>query len=227
MGRPPTGHRPDLCEPRPAAWVNRKKIQHALKGQTTLPPGVSSKAMSDSVMRVDAKAAWDAPSGLFYILGLLPRALPWAVSGQAVGLGDGAPPGDTDCRVGSTPFLQRHPGRIYPATPMTLGFDFSPRPPPPLPRQRGCPLPLRPRQRRIRCEPMATPWAVSGQAVGLGDGAPPDDTGCRVGSTPFHQRHPGRIYPATPMTLGFDFSPRPPSPPPPPAKPASPPDESS
>ena len=57
MGRPPTGQRPDLCEPRPAAWVNRKKKQHALKGQTTLPPGASSKAMSDSVMRVDGKAA--------------------------------------------------------------------------------------------------------------------------------------------------------------------------
>ena len=76
MGRPPTGQRPDLCEPRPAAWVNRKKKQHALKGQTTLPPGASSKAMSDSVMRVDAKAAWDAPSGLIYILGLFHRALP-------------------------------------------------------------------------------------------------------------------------------------------------------
>ena len=76
MGRPPTGQRPDLCEPKPAAWVNRKKKQHALKGQTTLPPGDSSKAMSDSVMRVDAKAAWVAPSGLLYILGLFPRALP-------------------------------------------------------------------------------------------------------------------------------------------------------
>ena len=76
MGRPPTGQRPDLCEPKPAAWVNRKKKQHALKGQTTLPPGASSKAMSDSLMRVDAKAAWDAPSALLYILGLFPRALP-------------------------------------------------------------------------------------------------------------------------------------------------------
>ena len=132
MGRPPTGQRPDLCEPRPAAWVNRKKKQHALKGQTTLPPGASSKAMSDSVMRVDAKAAWDAPSGLLYILGLFPRALPWAFSLCAVGAVGKIPApwhGKTVC-INPNTHLRSSARDLFSPRPKTVNAPHPPPPPP-------------------------------------------------------------------------------------------------